>query len=430
MPRIPIAFLITDLQLGGSPRLLRDLALGLHRSTEFDPAVISLKPLPVTGETIPQTLRDHGITVHTLNMATLRQLPRAIPRLTELLNAIQPAILYSILIHANALATLTIPFLNRRPKLIQSIHTLQPRPRWHWVLQGMLAPCADAIVSPSQPILDKIAAYGPFHRGVVIPNGVDIDRFANAEPIPPAGLPWPPDAPVVGYIGRFDPVKNLPLLLRGFAKLATDHALAGAGGGAARGGRSDALRGRSEATATPQRRGFEGLLRPPHLALVGYGPQEAALRALAKSLHIAPQVHFLPPTTTPERWYKCFTCHCLPSSVEGFGLTVVESLAAGVPVVAVNSPVYTAMGVQAFGGVLFTGGSEALAQALHGVIAQQHHRPHLPHLPPSARPSAPSTPPKAPHTPPQAPQAALDHLRKRYSIERMVELHTEFFKNI
>jgi glycosyltransferase involved in cell wall biosynthesis len=312
--------------------------------------------------------------------------------LKRILDQLQPDILYAILLHANALATLTLPFLNHRPKFIQSIHTLQPSPAWHWTLQGILAPYADAIIAPSDPILTKIAAHGPFTRGTVIPNGIDIDRFANAIPIPPADLPWPSDAPappVIGYIGRFDPVKNLPLLLRAFARTLTAHA------------------------TNPHH--THPHFRPPHLALVGYGPQEQTLRNLAISLHIAPHVHFIPPTNTPERWYKTFTCHALPSAVEGFGLTVVEAMAAGIPVVVIDTPVYTAMCVHHFGGLLSSPDEISLSHALHQVITQNHPQPH-----PASQ---------APISPPKPTPEALHFLQTHFSVRKMVELHEEFFKN-
>ena len=159
----------------------------------------------------------------------------------------------------------------------------------------MISPYADALIVPAQPILDRIARYGSFQRGQVIANGIDVERFAKAQP--PSAVPWPAGVKVVGYVGRFDPVKNLPALLRAFAAL--------------RGGEREDGGG-------------------ARLALVGYGLQEEALRRLAISLHIAPRTHFLGATDVPE-WYKSFPYSgILPSAVEGFGLTLVEAVAAGV----------------------------------------------------------------------------------------------------
>jgi len=452
--KLPITFLITDLHLGGTPRLLRDLALGLQNSTPYQPTIISLKPFPkgaaqnvaqppsavideaaptaassIPPLTIPEQLIQQNIQTISLNISSPLHFPSAIPHLAKLLNHSKPGILYSLLLHANLLATLTLPFLSQKPKLIHSIHTLQPDPAWHWTLTGLLAPFADAVIAPSQPILEKIAHHGPYQRGQVIPNGIDIQRFATAHPFPQQDLPWPPSAPVVGYIGRYDPVKNLPLLLRAFAQLLTAHAL-----------QNPPATSAHFSKKTPNFDFFSPILpyfpnnrppfptissemnlyfplsnRPPHLALIGYGPQESHLRRLATSLHIAPHVHFMAPTTVPERWYKSFTCHCLPSCVEGFGLTLVEAIAAGIPVVAIDTAVTRSILRQGIDGMLVPRPeANLLAKCLHEVIAKSQ--------------SAPQLPPNAPTWPPNPSPATLSYLQKHFTTAKMVELHAEFFK--
>jgi len=168
-------------------------------------------------------------------------------------------------------------------------------------------------------------------RTAVIPNGIDIDRFAHATAIDPAARPWPTHAPVVGYLGRFDPVKNLPVLIEAFAALPPlcpptwqqlNH-------------------GENPSREIPKNLSPQ----PPHLALIGTSADEkdaytlTALRNLIEKLNLRDRVHLLPATPTPESWLKCLSCLVLPSKVEGFGLVLVEALAAGIPVVAVNTQV-------------------------------------------------------------------------------------------
>ena len=181
---------------------------------------------------------------------------------------------------------------------------------------------------------------------------------------------------MVGYVGRFDPVKNLPALLRAFAAL--------------RGGE----RGRWR-----RRAGW-------HWSAM-QDCKKSALRWLAISLHIAPQVHFMGATDVPEKWYKSFSVLCLPSAVEGFGLTLVEAMAAGVPVVAIKTPVTAEIVRDGVDGRLVDVGS--LGMALQEVMDSSLLPPHGP---------------TDPHKP------SLQWVEARFSVERMVGAHAEFFKNL
>ena len=115
MPRI--LFLITDLNLGGSPLVVRDLALGLRALSStgnrtldtghsFTPAVCSLAPIdPPVGQ-VARMLEEQSIPVHTLNASSPKDLLPALARYRQLLKTFRPDIVYSVLVHANFLATL------------------------------------------------------------------------------------------------------------------------------------------------------------------------------------------------------------------------------------------------------------------------------------------------------------------------------------
>jgi len=73
-----------------------------------------------------------------------------------------------------------------------------------------------------------------------------------------------------------------------------------------------------------------------HLALAGQGPDRSRLVSLSKSLGVADRVHFLG-ELPPDRlgvFLKALDVFVFPSSVETFGLAVVEAAQAGIPVVA------------------------------------------------------------------------------------------------
>ena len=159
--------------------------------------------------------------------------------------------------------------------------------------------CAVFAVSPELGArLEAVA--GPLgERLHVVSAGVDLDAFADGDAeVAAAALGWQSDGPRVLFAGNLVAAKNLVRLLEAFAAARTAW-----GGGS--------------------------------LALVGGGPEIDELEARAEALGIAASVRFaagVPPQEVP-RWMRACDVACLVSEREGFGLTVVEALACGRPVV-------------------------------------------------------------------------------------------------
>jgi glycosyltransferase involved in cell wall biosynthesis len=105
------------------------------------------------------------------------------------------------------------------------------------------------------------------------------------------------DTPVVGAITRFYPEKATEVLVEAFAEVAR---------------RVPAAR----------------------LLLVGDGPQRPVLEARARELGLADRIRFAGFQHDPELHVRLFRVTAVPSREEGLGMTAIESLAAGVPVVA------------------------------------------------------------------------------------------------
>ncbi|HVS73666.1 MAG TPA: glycosyltransferase [Phycisphaerae bacterium] len=378
-----IVLVITDLEMGGSPRWLRDLAVGLKREWGWAVEVVSLKALPVRGKsngpTIAEQLQGAGIGVRSLGIRGAWGFWRGRRVLRRMLEESGAEVVYSVLVHANVLTALAMGRGRRRsawrPAFVQGIHTLQRRPRWHWRAIGWAVKFADAMIVPSGAVLERVRRYGRVREGVVIPNGIDVERFARAVPV--ERVPWPEGAKVVGYVGRFDVVKNLDVLIR-----------------------------------TVERMG-DGV----HLALVGYGAEGERLQGLAGELGIGGRVHFVGATGEPERWYRRFDCVCSASEEEGFGLMLVEAMAAGAPVVAVETAVTGEIVRSGVDGVLVRPpvDSGRLSEALGRVLGGKWREGAAPFSPTFAAGGGKST------------QAWV---AERFSVGGMVARHREFLEKI
>ncbi len=138
-------------------------------------------------------------------------------------------------------------------------------------------------------------------------------------------------APVVLFVGRFHVDKDIPTLLRAFARLRTPDA---------------------------------------RLEIVGDGPQRAELEALAMSLGIAGRVTFSGYLADPSIAYRRARCLALSSQRESFGNVIAEALEHGLPVAttATDGPCEI-LEHGRFGRIVPVGDDAALALALEACLA-------------------------------------------------------------
>jgi len=282
-----ILLLITDLEIGGTPTVVRELALRLASACHIH--VASLAP----HGPVAQQIRAAGVPVTPLNARGPLDLA-VLSRLASLIRTHQFDTLFSFLIHANAVAaaaSLIFPHI----RYIQSIQTTQPTPRWHWALQRLIHTVADRIVVPSPSVAHAAQDWAgvPLHRIEIIPNAVDLADFSPISSPPPQTRPLP-----IAFIGRLDPIKCIPDLL---------HAV----------------------------RILKGLV---HLHIFGSGPQRPAIESLITTLSLAPLVTLHGPVARPQDALAHAALLVLPSAAEGFGLVLIEAMAARVPIVATNVP--------------------------------------------------------------------------------------------
>jgi glycosyltransferase involved in cell wall biosynthesis len=137
-------------------------------------------------------------------------------------------------------------------------------------------------------------------RVLYIPNGIDCARFAQPpEASAAARIGRREDDLVIGTIGALRPEKNFGRLIRALAALP------------AKG-------------------------RPPRLVVVGGGPERSALETLARDCGVADRVLFTGPIERPEGVLGLFDLFALSSDTEQMPYTILEAMAAGLPIVATD----------------------------------------------------------------------------------------------
>ena len=110
--------------------------------------------------------------------------------------------------------------------------------------------------------------------------------------------------------------------------------------------------------------------------MVGEGPAGAALRAQAERLHLGDRVVFAGLRRDVERLLPLMDVFVLPSQYEGFGIALIEAMAAGLPVIGTDvGGVPEIITHQQTGLLVPPGDAQALATAierflLDGALAQ------------------------------------------------------------
>lgn len=163
-------------------------------------------------------------------------------------------------------------------------------------LGGMIA------VSPAAADYHGSALGLPKGRIRLIPNGVQVARFRDAEPI---AEHLDPSRPLVLFVGRLEERKGARDAIRAFVQLKTTR---------------------------PRAR----------MVVVGDGPQRAACEAAVPS-GLRGDVTFVGrvPDTEVPRWFRTADLYLAPATGgESFGIVLLEAMAAGTPVIASDIPGY------------------------------------------------------------------------------------------
>jgi glycosyltransferase involved in cell wall biosynthesis len=194
--------------------------------------------------------------------------------------------------------------LRSRPRFVFTEHGIEYPFRRNWkrcLLNPILLRMADEVTTISRYTRENLIFYENYPRKKVqvLYNGIDLEAFSRGASREAArsklGLPL--DGDVVGVVARLDPVKNHAMLFRAFKEV-------------------------------------EKSLPKAVLLVVGDGPERARLQELVDRLSLNGKIRLLGSRSDVPDIIRAADVFALPSFSEGMSVTLLESMAAELPVVA------------------------------------------------------------------------------------------------
>ncbi|HOA74150.1 MAG TPA: glycosyltransferase [Phycisphaerae bacterium] len=293
--RIKLTYLITDLEVGGVPLHLYRLATRLSRET-FAIRVICLAEVGPVGE----RLREAGIPVLGCGARSVWNIG-ALWRLWQLLVADPPDILHALLFHANIASRFIAPLAGIPPRrIINEIQTVEVERAWHLPVDGLTCRLCRFEVGNSPSVLEHL------HRRAGIPwsrlrcewGAVDAQAIAAAPPLDRAALGVAPDESLLLWTGRLDPVKGFEEMLEAMRRLRS-------------------------------RRRFQFLL-------CGDGSYRPVVEQIIRSSGLDDRVRLLGQRQDVPSLLRTADAFVFCSRTEGLPNSLLEAMAAGLPIVATN----------------------------------------------------------------------------------------------
>jgi glycosyltransferase involved in cell wall biosynthesis len=221
-------------------------------------------------------------------------------------------------------ANLLVPWAARgtRARCVLTVHSNSTRlvrdsrfPKIIGTLMRWRYPRSGTVVAPSRGVIDDLRDAFGVRDTRLIPHGVNLCRIRELASEPVGALPT--TKPYIVAVGRLTLAKDYPNLLRAFA----------------------------------QARG-QGMM-DADLMIVGDGEERANVERVIDELKLRDSVHLLGHRDNPFAVMRGARFFVLSSAWEGFGLSLLEAMALGLPVIATDCP---------------SGPAEVLEGGQHGVV--------------------------------------------------------------
>ena len=171
------------------------------------------------------------------------------------------------------------------------------------ILSTGYANMSNLVIAPSESIAAVLKSRGVNRPIEIIPTGIHVEKFGYGDGQKVrASHNIPPDAFVIGHLGRLAPEKNLEFLSKAVALFMQNEPKA-------------------------------------HFVVVGYGPSEEQMYRFFLHKNLQNRTHFLGKMQNQELidTYHAMDVFAFSSKSETQGLVLAEAMAAGVPVVAIDA---------------------------------------------------------------------------------------------
>lgn len=287
-----IALLVTDHGRGGAPLRLLRLARGLHAAGVEVLAGCLTREGPLTAE-----FQRAGARTFACDACCSADWT-AVFRLRRHFRRLQPDLVQATLFHANVAAQLAVRGLGI--PLLTSTATIEVERRWHLWAERLFAGWDDGRIVHSAAVAEHVCAHvggRPCAIHVIPPAITPMEQPPRAQARQALSIPH--DCFVVLWYGRLDPVKRVPIVV--------DCARIMAGENVA-------------------------------FLIAGDGPERPRIERLIHAMSLEDRVRLLGWRTDVAALLATADVLLFPSRTEGMPNTVLEAMAAGVPVVGSDIP--------------------------------------------------------------------------------------------
>lgn len=324
--------MITELVPAGAERIVYELATRLDKD-RFDIEVVALR-----GGAMADELRQAGMAVHVLGLRNKFSIlnPLYFLRLRKIFRQGDFDIIHTHLFHADFAARFAKP---SRTVLVHSVHIAEKRFRpWQFWFARIFQRICSCIITVSKAAMEhyKKRTHLKDDSYQVIYNGIDINKFTAdlaGRQKARRDLNIDDNELLFLFAGRIDHQKGVDILLDSFE------------------------------AAGPELGNFK-------LVIAGQGPQESMLQARLKQSRLKNNIEFIGFQKDVASLMNAADVLVMPSRWEGFGLSAVEAMATGLPVVAARVEGLTEIIVDRETGLLVTPENpKAFAKAIKKLAA-------------------------------------------------------------